>query len=54
MVARLQAATSSDRPILLRTSESTGHGSGTPLSAAIEETTDMLAFLYKELGVAPR
>jgi prolyl oligopeptidase len=54
MVARLQAATSSDRPILLRTSESTGHGSGTPLSAEIEETADMLAFLYKELGVAAR
>jgi prolyl oligopeptidase len=51
MVARLQAATSSDRPILLRTSESTGHGSGTPLSAEIEETADMLAFLYSELGI---
>jgi prolyl oligopeptidase len=51
MVARLQAATSSERPILLRTSESTGHGSGTPLSAEIEETADMLAFLWKELGV---
>lgn len=51
MVARLQAATSSDRPILLRTSESTGHGSGTPLAAEIEETADLLAFLFKELGV---
>lgn len=54
MVARLQAATSSDRPILLRTSEGTGHGSGTPLGAEIEETADMLAFLYKELGVVSR
>jgi prolyl oligopeptidase len=51
MVARLQAATSSDRPILLVASEGTGHGMGTPLSAEIEETTDMLAFLLHELGV---
>ncbi len=54
MVARLQAATSSDRPILLRTSDDTGHGSGTPLSAEIEETADLLAFLFAELGVAFR
>lgn len=51
MVARLQAATSSDRPILLRASSDTGHGMGTPLSAEIEETTDMLAFLLHEVGV---
>jgi prolyl oligopeptidase len=52
MVARLQAATSSsEKPILLRTSEGTGHGSGTPLAAEIDETADMLAFLFKELGV---
>ncbi len=54
MAARLQAATSSDRPILLRTSDDTGHGAGTPLSAEIEETADMLAFLFSELGVAFR
>jgi prolyl oligopeptidase len=51
MVARLQAATSSDAPILLRTSANTGHGIGTPLAAQIEETTDMDAFLFQELGV---
>ncbi len=50
MVARLQAATSSDRPILLRASSDTGHGMGTPLAAEIEETTDMLAFLLHEVG----
>ena len=52
MTARLQAATSSDRPILLRASADTGHGMGTPLAAEIEETTDMLAFLFHELGVS--
>ena len=31
MTARLQAATCSGRPILLRTSADTGHGFGSPL-----------------------
>jgi prolyl oligopeptidase len=52
MTARLQAATSSDAPILLRTSAHTGHGIGSPLSAQIDETTDIYAFLFAELGVS--
>ena len=51
MTARLQAATSSPRPILLRAANDVGHGMGTPLAADIEETSDMLAFLFHELGV---
>jgi prolyl oligopeptidase len=51
MTARLQLATSSDRPILLRASNDVGHGMGTPLAAEIEETSDFLAFLFHELGV---
>jgi prolyl oligopeptidase len=51
MIARLQAATSSPRPILLRTNAAAGHGKGTPLSDQIEEYTDLLAFLMRELGV---
>ena len=51
MVARLQAATSSPLPILLRTNPSAGHGRGTPLSDQIDEYTDVLAFLMRELGV---
>ena len=51
MTARLQAATSSERPILLRASADVGHGMGTPLGAEIEETTDLLAFFFHELGV---
>ena len=57
MTARLQLATTSDRPILLRASSDVGHGMGTPLAAEIEETSDLLAFLFHELGVkvsAPR
>jgi prolyl oligopeptidase len=57
MTARLQLATSSERPILLRASNDVGHGMGTPLTAEIEETSDLLAFLFHELDVklsAPR
>jgi prolyl oligopeptidase len=50
LVARLQAATSSSRPVLLRASNDTGHGMGSPLSAEIEEMTDMLTFLFHEVG----
>jgi prolyl oligopeptidase len=52
MVARLQAATSSPHPILLRTNAAAGHGKSTPLSEQVEETTDVFAFLMRELGVA--
>jgi prolyl oligopeptidase len=51
MVARLQAATSSDQPILLRTSATTGHGGSTSLSETIEEYVDVFAFLVNHLGV---
>jgi prolyl oligopeptidase len=51
MSARLQAATPSDVPILLRTSSNSGHGAGTPLSERIEQTVDVFAFLFDQLGV---
>jgi prolyl oligopeptidase len=50
MVARLQAATSSSHPILLRTSKTTGHGRSTPLSGEIDEDVDVYSFLFSELG----
>lgn len=51
MVAKLQAATGSDAPILLRTSDSTGHGQGTPLADQINETVDAYAFIFDQLGI---
>ena len=51
MAARLQAATSSKRPILLKVNSSTGHGAGTSLSKAIEQQADVYAFLFQQLGV---
>ncbi|HEX2220382.1 MAG TPA: prolyl oligopeptidase family serine peptidase [Gemmatimonadales bacterium] len=51
MAARLQAATSSSRPILLRLESRAGHGAGKPLSKVLEELTDTWAFVFSELGV---
>jgi prolyl oligopeptidase len=51
MVARLQAATSSGRPILLRTSSSSGHGFGTALDEQIDEDADVFSFLFDQLGI---
>ena len=51
MTARLQAATSSDRPILLRTTSSAGHGIGTALDEEIEQGADYYSFLFEQLGI---
>ena len=50
-VARLQAATASSEPILLRTSDTSGHGLDMPLKDRIAEDVDVYAFLFDELGV---
>jgi prolyl oligopeptidase len=51
MAARLQAATSSKAPILLRMDLGAGHGIGSGLSKRIAETADTYAFLFQELGM---
>jgi prolyl oligopeptidase len=50
--ARLQAATSSSRPILLRVSGS-GHGIGTSLSEGLSQQADQYGFLFSQLGIKP-
>jgi prolyl oligopeptidase len=52
--AALQAATNSGYPILLRTSENSGHGMGSSLSERVIEQIDQLAFLYHQLGMSWR
>jgi prolyl oligopeptidase len=47
MTARLQAAGA--RTVLLRTSSTTGHGSGMRLDEQIEQEVDVLAFLFDQL-----
>jgi prolyl oligopeptidase len=48
MAAALQSASSSGKPILLRTSTA-GHGFGTPLEEQISESADVFAFLASQL-----
>jgi prolyl oligopeptidase len=49
--ARLQAASSSDRPILLLYDTKAGHSGGRPVNKQIEERTDGLSFMFWQLKV---
>ena len=51
MAARLQAATSSGRPVLLRVSAHAGHGMGSSRSELVAEQTDVWTFLFDQLGM---
>ena len=51
MTAALQAASGSDRPILLRTDRQSGHGQGSSLATRIEMQTDILSFLFGQMGL---
>ena len=49
VAARLQAATTSGQPVLLRVDYDAGHGVGTTKQQANEETADRFAFLLQQL-----
>jgi prolyl oligopeptidase len=51
MTARLQAATSSGKPVLLRVDYDAGHGIGSTKSQHDIELADELSFLFWQLGV---
>ena len=51
MTAQLQSATASSRPILLLYDTKSGHSGGRPINKQIEENTDILSFLFWQLGV---
>jgi prolyl oligopeptidase len=51
MAARLQAASSGSRPILLRLESRAGHGAGKPLSKVLDELADSWTFVFSELEV---
>lgn len=55
MTARLQAATSSHLPVILRYDDKQGHaaGRGRPFSLAVEDTAAELAFAMEMLGMSP-
>jgi prolyl oligopeptidase len=54
MAARLQEATSSGLPVLLRISTTSGHGFGTGLNERISQQADVFAFLFQQLGMQYR
>jgi len=54
MTARLQVATASKLPVLLRTNPNAGHGIGTALEYQLSDRADELAFLLDQLGMKYR
>ena len=50
MAARLQAATTSDKPVLLRIDYDAGHGFGSTKRQRNEQNADIYAFLFQQLG----
>lgn len=51
MTAEMQAAQGADKPILLMYDTKLGHSEGRPVNKIIEDDTDMLQFLFAEVGV---
>jgi prolyl oligopeptidase len=51
MAARLQAASSSGKPVLLRLESQAGHGAGKPLAKVLDELTDTWTFVFSQVGV---
>jgi prolyl oligopeptidase len=51
MAARLQAATGSEHPVLLRLEQRAGHGAGKPMSKVLDELVDSWSFVARELGI---
>jgi prolyl oligopeptidase len=50
MAARLQAATSSGKPVLLRVEFDAGHGVGSTKAQAVSETADVWSFFLWQMG----
>lgn len=51
--AALQAAQAGDNPVLIRIDTKSGHGASNT-TKAIEQTADIYAFIFRNLGVTPR
>jgi prolyl oligopeptidase len=51
MAARMQAASASAAPILLRQETRAGHGAGKPRALILDEQTDIWSFLIWQLGM---
>ena len=51
--ATLQNAQAGERPVIIRIETDAGHGAGTPISKAIEQTADRYAFAWYNMGIVP-
>ncbi len=51
MIARLQAATGSGKPVLLSINSHAGHGIGSALSIRVNQQADTYGFLFDQLGM---
>ena len=51
MTALVQANSGSKNPVMLHYDTKSGHAGGKPVSKTIEESTDMLAYLFSQLGI---
>ncbi|HEX7878917.1 MAG TPA: prolyl oligopeptidase family serine peptidase [Candidatus Eisenbacteria bacterium] len=54
MAARLQSASTSGRPVLLRLETRAGHGVGKPVHKLVDEFTDVWSFVFSQLGITAR
>lgn len=52
--ATLQAKHKGDNPVLIRIETKAGHGAGKPTSKQIDESTDIWAFTFYNLGMKPK
>jgi prolyl oligopeptidase len=50
MAARMQAATTSGKPVLVRIESDAGHGIGSTRDQALSERADVYAFLLATMG----
>ena len=53
MAARMQAASRSGLPVLLRYDLIAGHSGSGSMSHFLDQKTDEIAFLYAQLGLTP-
>jgi prolyl oligopeptidase len=52
MAALVQASTGSSHPVLLHYDTKSGHAGGKPVNKTIEDATDMLSYLFSQLGIS--
>jgi prolyl oligopeptidase len=52
MIARLQAVATPDRPVYLSINSNAGHGIGSSLSIRVNQSADLYAFLFDQLGMS--